>query len=371
MLILGSVAVWPAPARAQAPQPPAPPSSSAPTQPAQPAADLATAPDTAPSDDNSVGSVATLQGGASVTRNSKAASALKLSDPILKGDVLETGANGTLGVTFDDDTTFNLTPNSRISVDDFLYKDGDAGNTAVFNIISGKVAFAASQLAKSGSMKIETPTASLGIRGTTGVIEIPAGGANGEVAIKLYPDADGRLGRIEVFGRDGAQLGTLTRGATGFAIRPGAAGAAQRFTAVPLTISLQEATRDRAFVRQTFATQFAGRRINTQRRTQQQQQRNQQQRNQQQRNQQQQRQNQLRPNQQRPNQLQRPQTPQRPGQQTRPGLGQRPGLLQRLAPGSRPGLPGARPGQQRRPGLAPGQQQKKPPPKKKTQTPSR
>ena len=77
-------------------------------------------------------------------------------------------------------------------------------------------------------MKIDTPSSTLGIRGTTGLVEVPEGGAaGGQVSIKLYPDADGRVGRIEVFGRDGAQLGILSRGATGFAIRPGAGG---RFT---------------------------------------------------------------------------------------------------------------------------------------------
>jgi len=55
------------------------------------------------------------------------------------------------------------------------------------------------------------------------------------VAVKLYPDADGRVGQIEVNDRAGARLGFLTQGASGFTIRPGAGGA--RFAAVPLVIS--------------------------------------------------------------------------------------------------------------------------------------
>jgi hypothetical protein len=62
------------------------------------------------------------------------------------------------------------------------------------------------------------------------------------------------------------QLGTLSRDATGFAVRPEPPGAAQRFSAVPLQISAQEAERDRALVRRTFATQLVGRQINIQRR---------------------------------------------------------------------------------------------------------
>ena len=71
-------------------------------------------------------------------------------------------------------------------------------------------------------MRISTPTATLGIRGTTGLVEVPEGATatSNNVAIKLYPDPDGRVGRIEINDRrSGVQLGTLTRGASGFAIR--------------------------------------------------------------------------------------------------------------------------------------------------------
>jgi hypothetical protein len=115
-------------------------------------------------------------------------------------------------------------------------------------------------------MKISTPTASLGIRGTTGLVEVPEGAAANNpnnVAIKLYPDADGRVGRIEVNDRSGARLGALTQGSSGFTIRPGAGG---RFNAAPLLISPQQAQRDQGIVRQVHAAQSVGRQIVTQQR---------------------------------------------------------------------------------------------------------
>src|SRR5580693_2448216 len=326
MLILGSVMVLgtdaraqadaPGPARlAQAQTPPAPPA----TPPSPPAASQPTAQSSQQTPDP-VGSVATLQGAASVTRNN-ATSALALRDPVYKNDVLQTNVDGTLGITFDDETTFTLKPNTRLAVDEFVYREGGANNAAVFNVVRGTAAFVAAEVAHTGNMRIDTPTSALGIRGTTGLVEVPEGGAAG-----------GRVGRIEVFGRDGAQLGILSRGATGFAVRPGAGG---RFTAAPLQISALEAERDRSFVRQTFAARTVGRQIIQQRRTLQQQQRNQ-----------------LRPNQ--PNQ-------QRPGQS--PGREQRPGLQQqrpelRTVPGGQP-LPstGQRPPAQLLPGARPTQQQ--------------
>jgi hypothetical protein len=352
MLILGSIMTWGTNARAQAdasgparpaqtPTPPTTPPTTPPSPPtaSQPAAPAAPTAQQAP---DPVGSVATLQGSASVTRNN-ATSALALRDPVYKTDVLQTNVDGTLGITFDDETTFTLKPNTRLAVDEFVYEEGGANNAAVFNVVRGTAAFVAAEVAHTGNMRIDTPSSTLGIRGTTGLVEVPGDGAvGGQVSIKLYPDADGRVGRIEVFGRDGAQLGILSRGATGFAVRPGAAG---RFSAVPLQISALEAERDRSFVRQAFAARTVGRQINLQRRTLQQQQRNQLRPNQ--------------PNQQRPGRL--PGREQRPGlQQQRPELRTVPGGQPLPSPATRPTLqqqPGTPPTRQQQPGARPNLQQ--------------
>jgi hypothetical protein len=216
---------------------------------------------------HAIGGVALVRGSASVTRESKA-STLKVSDAIFRGDLLQTAPDGTLGITFNDTTTFSLQPNSQITVDDFVYQERGKHNVAAFEIIKGTVSFVASAVAKTGDMKIGTPTAAIGIRGTTGIVEIrtaAVAGGPSEVSIKLYSDADGHVGTIEVFGRDGSQLGVLTGGATGFLVRIAAPGALQRFSAVPLQISPQELERDRGFVRQTFSVQQIGRRINLRR----------------------------------------------------------------------------------------------------------
>jgi hypothetical protein len=210
--------------------------------------------------DEPIGNVATLTGSATVTRNNTA-TPLKLQDDIFLNDVLQTSADSTLGVTFNDATTFNLTANARITVDNYVYEDGGKANSALFDVVKGTVAFAAAAVAKTGDMKISTPTATLGIRGTTGLVEVPEGAtatSANNVAIKLYPDPDGHVGRIEVNDRAGARLGFLTQGASGFAIRPGAGG---RFSASPLTISPQQALRDQGIVRQVHAAQSIGRQV--------------------------------------------------------------------------------------------------------------
>jgi FecR protein len=345
--------IQPAPTPTPAPAPPA----AAP--PAVPAQAPAQAPAVEP-----VGNVATLTGSATVTRNNTA-TPLKLKDDIFQDDVLQTLANSTLGVTFTDATTFNLTANAQITVDSFVYEDGGKQNGALFDIAKGTVAFVAASVAKTGDMRISTPTASLGIRGTTGLVEVPQGASAANpnnVAIKLYPDPDGRVGHIDVTGRDGTRLGSLTQGASGFTIRPGAGG---RFTAAPLMISPQQAQRDQGIVRQVHAAQAVGRQIVTERRIQRQQ-------NPQRNNP---AANPARPGPQRQNNL-----PQRPGQPNRQGQQQQqqrqPGQPELQRPPNAPGVQGspnapgvARPGLPNRPTLQqprrPAAPKIKPPPKEK------
>jgi FecR protein len=249
--------------------------------------------------------------------------------------VLATSANSTLGVTFNDATTFNLTANARITVDSYVYEDGGKQNTALFDITKGTVAFVAAAVAKTGDMKISTPTSTLGIRGTTGLVEVPEGAAaTNPNNIKLYPDPDGHVGRIEVNGRDGSRLGFLTQGGSGFTVQRGAGG---RFAAAPLFISPQQALRDQGIVRQVHAAQSVGRQIVSQQRALRQANPNR---------------NNLRNNParqpgglQRRNDLQRPGSPQQPGLPNRAGqpqLQQQPGV-QRPGPQNRPAQQRPRP----------------------------
>jgi len=329
----------PAPSPAPQPARPAAPPSAAPApSPATPSS-TANAPAQAPAADP-IGNVATLTGTATVIRNRNSLP-LKLKDDIFLNDVLVTSSNSTLGVTFNDATTFNLTANARITVDNYVYEDNGKNNSALFDIARGTVAFAAASVAKNGDMKITTPSTSLGIRGTTGLVEVePGATATSANNIKLYPDADGRVGHIDVNDRNGARLGSLTQGSSGFTVRPGAGG---RLTATPLAISPQQAARDQGIVRQLHAAQVVGRQVVTEQRA-------------------------LR--QANPNRSNPRGAPGQPGgPQRQNNLQQRPGAPQQPGSPNRTGQPGQpnRPGQQGQPPASPnapgqqGQQQQHPP----------
>jgi len=252
-------------AQAQPQAQPTPAPSSTPSAPPAPAADAQ------PAAVEPIGNVATVTGIATVVRD-KNSYPLKLRDDIYLNDVVQTSSNSSLGITFNDATTFNLSASAKITIDTYVYEDGGKQNSAIFDIGKGTVAFVAAAVAKTGDMKIATPTATLGIRGTTGVVDVPEGGAAASnannVNIKLYPDADGRVGHIDVNDRaSGTRLGALTQGSSGFAIRPGAAGpGGMRFAAVPITIPPQQIARDRGIVSQVHAAQTTGRQIVTEQR---------------------------------------------------------------------------------------------------------
>ena len=209
-----------------------------------------------------IGQVATLQGNATVTRDkTTTAIVLQVDDPVFKNDTLATAANATLGVTFDDQTTFSLSANTRIVVNEFVYDEGGGANAASFNVAAGTAAFVAALVAKTGNMKITTPVATLGIRGTTGVIDVPEqggaapGGAADEPRIKLYADADGAVGQIEVFNPQGGRLGALTQRSSAFVFRPGAGGTVGG--ACRIRFQRRRLVRDRGVLRRLFATHIS------------------------------------------------------------------------------------------------------------------
>jgi len=228
----------------------------------RPSSQPASAAVAAPAPDNSIGQVATLNGTATVTRANAPRAALKVADAIFEKDTLQTGLNSSLGITFDDQTTFSLSANTSIVIDEFIYQEGGTGNAASFNVATGTAAFVASLVAKTGDMKIATPQSTLGIRGTTGIVDVPQGAGAAASTVKLYPDTDGHVGRIDVFDRQGGRLGALTQASTAFAFRAGPGG---HIAAVPYQIPPQEAARDRGVLQRLNISHNIGRQMIIQR----------------------------------------------------------------------------------------------------------
>ena len=96
----------------------------------------------------------------------------KVGDPVYRGDVIKTGADGRVGINFADDSSFNLSSNASMEMNEFVYNPAGKSNSTLISLAKGTFTFVAGNVAKTGSMKVDTPVATLGIRGTTPHIEI-------------------------------------------------------------------------------------------------------------------------------------------------------------------------------------------------------
>ncbi len=96
----------------------------------------------------------------------------KVGDLVYLGDVVQTGADGRIGINFTDGTSFNLSKSARMALSEFVYDPNGKSNSTLFNLTKGTFTFVAGNIAKTGDMKIDTPVATMGIRGTTPRVEI-------------------------------------------------------------------------------------------------------------------------------------------------------------------------------------------------------
>ena len=113
-----------------------------------------------------IGRVVKFDGNATIVRNGVAV-ALNAGDAVLKGDVLQTGS-GKLAVTFNDGSTLNLTAQSRLVVNEFVYDPQGSKNSEFLSLVQGSLTFISGEVAHTGDMRIGTPVATMGIRGTVG-----------------------------------------------------------------------------------------------------------------------------------------------------------------------------------------------------------
>ncbi|MFO1151749.1 MAG: VCBS domain-containing protein, partial [Alsobacter sp.] len=145
-----------------------------------------------------IGRVEAMSGDASVVRNGVVI-ALNVGDLVLKGDVAQTGAASTLAITFIDGTVFNLSPASRMVLSEMVYSEGGSDNQSLLSVVQGSVSFLAGQVAKTGSMRVDTPAATLGIRGTAVLIDLSS--IDGVARFSVMTESNGRVGSFQVLDR--------------------------------------------------------------------------------------------------------------------------------------------------------------------------
>ena len=122
------------------------------------------------------GMVVAVRGEVTVTRADGKAAPLALKDAVFQSDTLKTGDRGRVQVCFTDETILSLGRNTQIQITECVFKRSEGQgalslnvNEGVFRIVGGAIMKIAPE-----NFKTTTPTATIGIRGSSFAAEVSA-----------------------------------------------------------------------------------------------------------------------------------------------------------------------------------------------------
>ncbi|WP_160195423.1 cadherin-like domain-containing protein [Microvirga sp. BSC39] len=146
-----------------------------------------------------IGRVEKVSGSATVLRNGVPVE-LHFGDMVAKGDVVQTGTDSSLTIKFNDGTVFSLSSSARMVLNDMVYTADSNANSALFTLVQGVIGFVAGRVAKSGDLKVDTPVATMAIRGTAVQTEIAA--FSGTTKFSLLTEPDGTVGSFALLDKN-------------------------------------------------------------------------------------------------------------------------------------------------------------------------
>jgi hypothetical protein len=116
----------------------------------------------------SKGSVQIQRGGAKVPAT--------VGTAVRTSDVIVTGADGSAGITFTDNSLVSVGPNSVFAIDKYRFDSTTHAGEFEGNLKQGRLAAVSGKMVKQSpeSMKIRTPSAVMGVRGTEFVVQVDA-----------------------------------------------------------------------------------------------------------------------------------------------------------------------------------------------------
>lgn len=136
----------------------------------------------ADTDNGAIGKVLTVTGTAHIEHSaavlvqanlsSASAGQTKVGDLVYRNDTIQTGSDGGLSVAFADGSSFTVSKNARMEVNEFVYDPKGHANSTLLSLTQGTFTFIAGNIAHTGDMKVDTPIGTLGIRGTAPKVEI-------------------------------------------------------------------------------------------------------------------------------------------------------------------------------------------------------
>src|SRR5712671_4851703 len=103
-----------------------------------------------------IGHIQTRMGCGTLRRASGIAVQVVVGDPVCQGDVIETAADGRIGIRFIDGTVFNLSGDTRVVISEFCHSNGTS-HSPLFEVTRGTFAFIAGEVANTKGLRVDTP----------------------------------------------------------------------------------------------------------------------------------------------------------------------------------------------------------------------
>ena len=130
---------------------------------------------------------------------------LQAGSPVYQGDVLESGADGAIGVMLADQTTFSMGENGKMVLDEMIYDPAAQTGAVSMSVVQGVFTFVSGQVAKTDpdAMSLKTPFATIGIRGTQVGIELIEGKP---MSVVLMEEKDGFIGEVVIANSGGVRV---------------------------------------------------------------------------------------------------------------------------------------------------------------------
>lgn len=122
---------------------------------------------------NEVGQVKVAKGTVHVEREGKRVPA-KVGMGIRQSDTLVTGADGSAGITFSDNSLLSTGPNSVLVVDRYDFNSTTHAGHFDASLKKGTLAVISGKMVKQSpdAMRVRTPAAIMGVRGTEFVVQV-------------------------------------------------------------------------------------------------------------------------------------------------------------------------------------------------------
>lgn len=120
------------------------------------------------SDESPVGSVQEFSGHATVTHIDGSSETITLGTRIYEGDIIETGGDGAVNISFVDETNFAVSENARLAIDEYVFDPSTSEGSTDFSVLKGLFVFTSGLIGRADpdDVTIDTPMGSIGIRGT-------------------------------------------------------------------------------------------------------------------------------------------------------------------------------------------------------------